>query len=116
MSWTQEERGVRKLEDLAYEAHHIPRRVPVHDIGIDLFIEFAEVGPRLRTKDGSGKMVAVQVKTGRSYVGKNRRRDTHIVFYVDLDHGDYWLRHSLPVFLCLCEPDELGNIQTVYWQ
>lgn len=64
---------------------------PIHqenDIGIDGLIELIDVG------DGSGQLVAVQIKSGDSYLanyGKGFR------IPVDQSHIDYWLSYMVPV-------------------
>ena len=83
----------------------------VHDVGVDMQVEFAGLSRQLRTEDASGELVGMQIKTGRSYVGA-RAAETHISFYIDEKHGYYWLRYSLPMFIVLCDI----NTDKVYWE
>ena len=71
---------------------------PVHeenDIGIDGFIEYVE------DENATGQLIAVQVKTGDSYL--NKSKDTFRL-YVDQDHIDYWNEFVVPVILIFYSP------------
>ena len=80
------------------------REQPVADFGIDAQIEVVD-----RYRKPTGKLIAVQVKTGASYF--RGAGETH-PFYIDEEHLKYWDQHSLPVILILHNPD---NEQTI-WQ
>ena len=80
------------------------REQPVADFGIDAQIEVVD-----RYRKPTGKLIAVQVKTGASYC--RGAGETH-PFYIDEEHLKYWDQHSLPVILILHNPD---NEQTI-WQ
>lgn len=71
------------------------REQPISDVGIDGHIELVTHGK------ARGKLVAVQVKTGDSYL---QRTKEGLVFYGDNKHLDYWLNHSLPVLLVVYTP------------
>lgn len=58
----------------------------------------------------TGQLLGIQIKTGASY--RSECTETAIVFRADADHVDYWLNHSLPVIICLCDPDN----RTICWQ
>jgi hypothetical protein len=73
------------------------------DYGVDLFVETAE-GDR-----PTGRLLAVQVKSGASYVGGGKG---DIVFRADQAHIEYWEGHSLPVIVGLHDP----ATSTTYWQ
>ena len=74
------------------------------DYGLDHHAELIEDG------QASGRLLALQVKAGDSYF--DERDGTDIIFRTDSDHIDYWLNHSLPVAVCLCDLAEAE----VYWQ
>lgn len=67
------------------------------DYGIDAQAEKLD-------SDGAaaGKLIGLQIKSGASYF-KNKGED--FVFYGEPRHKDYWLNHSLPVFLILHNPE-----------
>ncbi len=73
---------------------------PIHqenDIGIDGLIELIDVG------EGSGQLVAVQIKSGDSYLatdGKGFR------IPVDQSHIDYWLSYMVPVVIVGYSPTQ----------
>ena len=50
----------------------------------------------------TGKLIALQIKTGHSYF---RKHGEDYVFHGKQRHLDYWTNHSLPVFLILHDPD-----------
>lgn len=73
------------------------RAQSVSDYGIDAIVE---------AKDGdqpTGKLIALQIKSGTSYFKKRRG---NYVFYGELRHLDYWTMHSLSVFLVLYNPED----------
>ena len=74
------------------------------DYGIDHHAEMIE------EELASGRLLALQVKTGDSYFVE--QDSTGVIFRADSDHIDYWLNHSLPVVICLCD---LAKAE-VYWQ
>lgn len=74
------------IKDLGW----IFREQPIVDMGIDAHIEIAERG------DPTGRILAVQVKTGR---GNFHETDDAYVYYGDETHLEYWAKHSLPVVL-----------------
>lgn len=71
------------------------REQTVSDFGIDAQAEIFEAGK------ATGKLIALQIKTGASYF---RKHGNDYVFYGEQRHLDYWLNHSLPVFLILHDP------------
>ncbi len=75
------------------------------DLGIDGQIEFLEEGTSIST----GKLVAVQVKSGPSYFASVAGECAK--YYADGKHRQYWSRLTLPVILVLHNPD---NGTTVY--
>lgn len=67
----------------------------VSDFGIDTQVEIV--------KDGipTGLLYCLQVKSGKSYI---KETDKNIVFYTQNErHINYWINHSLPVLLVICD-------------
>lgn len=75
------------------------RDQPKHDFGIDAHIETADTSGR-----GSGRNIAVQIKSGSSYI--NRGQESTIVHYTDERHIRYWAGHSLPTLLVVYDPKQ----------
>ena len=72
------------------------REQTVSDFGIDAQSEvFEEEKP-------TGKLIALQIKTGASYF---RPHGSDYIFYGEKRHLEYWLGHSLLIFLVLHDPD-----------
>lgn len=65
------------------------REQPVEDFGVDAQIEFAP------EKHATGRIVAVQIKSGDSYLKPNASGGWY--FYPETKHVNYWNEHSLPV-------------------
>ncbi|MDQ4111085.1 MAG: DUF4365 domain-containing protein [Actinomycetota bacterium] len=96
-SFTERE-GVLQVAKTVNEARCLWREVMAHDVGIDGYIEY--VG-----KDGAtGHQVAVQVKSGDSYVRRNKKGQ--INFIPSERHRNYWERFYIPVILILVDPKE----------
>lgn len=71
---------------------------PVHqetDIGIDGYIELINV------EEASGRLIAVQIKSGETYFST---RDNEFVVAVDQRHLDYWTAYMVPVILVSYNP------------
>jgi hypothetical protein len=101
---TTERKGVNAVESIFLnEFDWLFREQPVSDHGIDAQVEVIEFGKP------TGKLIALQIKTGQSYF---RKRGENYVFYGEQRHLDYWTNHSLPVFLILHDP---GRNLTI-WQ
>lgn len=75
------------------------------DLGIDGHIEVVN-----ENREGTGRLIAVQIKTGDSYFKNNK--DNGYVFYGDNKHLKYWLLHSLPVIIILCD----ARSEVCYWE
>jgi Domain of unknown function (DUF4365) len=73
------------------------REQPTSDFGIDAQAEKLNADGR-----AGGKLIALQIKTGASYF---RSRGDGFVFYGEDRHREYWINHSLPVFLILHNPE-----------
>ena len=103
--------GVHMCGAIFEEHDFIFREEPIADYGIDAIIEAKEGGIP------SGKLIAVQIKSGDSYFLSNN--DDYIVYYVDSKHREYWINHSLPVIIVLYKKDsnecfwEVVNKQTL---
>lgn len=96
--------GVNKAEEIIVnKLGWIFREQPIVDMGIDAQIETVSNGVP------SGKLIALQIKTGNSHF---RIKDDGLIFYGSLSHLEYWLNHSLPVFLIAHLPTE----NETYWQ
>lgn len=70
-----------------------------HDFGIDAHIETVDMNGR-----GSGRNIAVQIKSGSSYIKVDQ--EGNIVHYTDERHIRYWAEHSLPVLLVVYNPEQ----------
>lgn len=90
----------KTLEDFGWAF----REQPTSDFGID-----AQAEKRGSDGTGEGRLIALQVKSGKSYF---RTRGEDYVYYGEARHLDYWLRHSLPVFIILYHPDT----ELMLWQ
>jgi hypothetical protein len=89
-------RGVNAVEAVFLnEFKWVFRDQPVVDYGIDAHVEVVEADRP------TGKLIALQIKTGPSYF---RPHGADYIYYGEKRHLDYWLGHSLPVFLILHDP------------
>ena len=106
-----ERMGVLKCAVLFEENGFVFREQSIVDYGIDAIIESKE-GNR-----PSGKMIAVQIKSGESYF--KEIKDDYVIYRVDEKHKNYWINHSLPVIIVLYSPSrdeciwEIVNKQTL---
>ena len=68
-----------------------------HDFGVDGYIDYV-------TKEGSvsGKFIAVQIKTGKSYLSL---RGTNFWYRDSIPHLNYFLNVPIPVVIILCDPN-----------
>jgi hypothetical protein len=74
----------------------------IADVGIDAQIERVDSGTP------TGKLIAVQIKTGASHFDD---RGSHLVYRGNPDHLDYWTGHSLPVLLVA----HLPKTEETFW-
>jgi len=74
------------------------REQTVTDFGIDAQVEIVEGDKPI------GRLIALQIKSGSSYF--SHKQGTNYRFYGQTEHLEYWLRHSLPVFLVLHNPQD----------
>lgn len=103
-TYAQERLGIAAVQTYAAKRQQIWRETGTGDVGVDGNLEF--VNP-----DGfaTGRMVAVQVKSGRSYFAN--ASDHGWKFYPEAKHRSYWESFPLPVLLVLHDPD--SNLS--YW-
>lgn len=73
------------------------REQTTDDRGIDAHIEIAD------DTSLNGKLVAVQIKSGKSYF--KEKNNTGTIFRFSRKHANYWLNHSLPVIIILFNPE-----------
>ena len=89
--------GVAQCKLLLTRQGFLFREQPTHDYGIDAQIETLDPSGY-----ASGKLIALQIKTGESYF-KEISGD-RVIYRGTSVHRGYWLRHSLPVVLVLYHP------------
>lgn len=73
---------------------------PVHqetDVGIDGYIELVNV------EEASGRLIAVQIKSGNSYFSEQNHE---FVVSVDQRHLDYWESYMVPIVLICYSPSQ----------
>lgn len=92
-----EREGVSAVQSIVYkELRWIFREQKVDDFGIDAEIEVAD------KKYPTGKMIAVQIKSGSSYFESESKEN--VTFRFEEQHRKYWLKHTLPVIVLLYNP------------
>lgn len=97
-------RGINAFENFVLnKLKWIFREQPITDIGIDAYIEQVING------DSTGKLIAVQVKTGIGNVSINK--DANFDYYMSIVHYNYWLSYPIPVIIVLYNPDD----EKLYW-
>ncbi len=87
--------GVGLVKTIISGMGHIFRELPTQDHGIDGEIELID-GDK-----ATGRLVAVQIKTGQSYLKNDQ--GGKFVQSIRARHYEYWVDHSLPVILVLCD-------------
>lgn len=93
------------LNQLAFETlGMLFREQTVHDYGVDAHVELVEDGRP------TGRLLGIQIKTGLSFFAEEDG-DSY-VYRSDDDHVQYWIHHSLPVILTICDPSS----RSVHWQ
>ena len=93
----QEDHGLIRVHEASVAMHAAWRPTPCHDIGIDGQIEFLE------HQSSTGKLVAVQVKSGPSFFTHVDGND--FKYYPSAKHVLYWRALNIPVLLVLHNPD-----------
>lgn len=76
-----------------------------NDLGIDGHIEIVDK----KTRESTGRLIALQIKSGDSYL--KHENESGYFFYGKAKHLRYWLQHSLPVIIVLCDTKK----DTCYW-
>lgn len=94
-----ERMGVSHCEKVLAKQGIIFREQPTSDYGIDAQIELKDS----QSGSPSGKLVAVQIKSGPSYFSEVS--DNNIIYRGDMQHYEYWMNHSLPVIIVLYNSD-----------
>jgi len=81
------------------------RETTSSDIGIDGEIE-------IRNKDltSHGRIISVQIKCGQSFL--EEKSSSGYIFRGAMKHLRYWLEHTTPVIVILCDPDT----EICYWE
>lgn len=105
-NWKLEEIGNLAVQKAAIDNGFIYRDQTKHDFGIDLHFELTD-----NRGDATGRLIAVQVKTGESYF-TSPNEDKGWWYYISDRHKNYWLNHSLPVVLALHNEASRQS----YWQ
>lgn len=99
----QERKGVNRFASAIVDLGLIWRETPNSDVGIDGQIEFVDIDGR-----ATGLMVAVQVKSGDSYV---KGDGAALVYYPSKKHANYWREFPVPILLVVHDP----GTKTLYW-
>lgn len=100
------DKGVRMVDQIiSDDLRWIFRDLRKADLGIDAQIEL--ISPEKR---GTGRLIAAQIKCGPSYF--KERTESGFVFRGKSKHLRYWIEHSLPIMVILCDPVD-GKC---YWQ
>ena len=99
-----EDLGVALAMKLFVKLGYVFRVQSVRDFGIDAHAELIE------NEKSTGRLLAIQLKSGTSYFAETT--EDAFVFRTDAKHVEYWLNHSLPVLICLCDVDQ----DMIYWE
>lgn len=94
-----EDLGISYVHGIVAQMGFFFREQPKHDFGIDAHLEISD-----DTGKGSGRLVGLQIKSGKSYI--RRTSGGSIAYYADKRHIIYWAEHSLPVVLIVYSPNE----------
>jgi len=100
----QERKGIIAFSGLVNDIRCVWRETPNADVGIDGQVEFLNSEGRC-----TGQIVAVQVKSGPSYL-KSGDED-EIVHYPGEKHRNYWANFPIPVILVIYDPSK----NTAHW-
>lgn len=99
------EKGVRMVSNaIEDELRWIFRPNIKTDIGIDGEIEIIK-----DDRKGTGKLIAVQIKCGMSFF--EEQNEEGYIFRCRPSTMNYWLSLSIPVILCLCNP----QTKKIFW-
>ncbi|WKA31334.1 DUF4365 domain-containing protein [Bradyrhizobium roseum] len=98
-------KGRRMVETQVHEAlGWLFRDVSRDDLGIDGLVEVVDPN-----RESRGRTFAVQIKCGHSFFSEETSEG--YIYRGSFNHLNYWLEHSLPVVLVLCNPDS----RICYW-
>jgi len=108
----QELLGVFKVALMLTEIGLIFRPTSNTDVGIDGQIEYVN-----SAGEATGKIVAVQIKSGDSYLKENKADINNWTFYSDEKHKAYWEMYPIPVILLVYSPnnDKIFFIDARYY-
>ena len=112
MQWpktkTTGKEGVLYVMQVVNDSGHIFREIHLEDdTGLDGVIEFVD------DCKVTGRLLAVQVKSGDSYLASSEDK---FVVSIDQDHLNYWQHYDLPVVLvCYSPSKKLAAWQDVKW-
>jgi hypothetical protein len=96
------DQGMRMVDRvISEELSWIFRDQARKDFGIDALIELVHGDRRV-----SGRLIAAQIKCGKSWFSEPTADSAGWVYRGEVRHLNYWLGHSLPVILILCDPDD----------
>jgi len=90
----KERAGVNRFASEISDLGLIWRETSNSDVGIDGQVEFVD-----SSGVATGLVVAVQVKSGGSYLGGDEHS---IFFYPSPKHSNYWREFPVPVLLAAC--------------
>ncbi|HZG74197.1 MAG TPA: DUF4365 domain-containing protein, partial [Chondromyces sp.] len=93
----------RVLDDIKW----LFRDQPKFDTGVDAHIEVRDV-----MRNATGRLIGVQIKSGKSFFAQSKDKGHHFIFYGELKHYKYWLTQSLPIIITLVNPVN----KECYWQ
>lgn len=93
-----ERTGVHKVALVLSEMGLIFRETSNSDTGVDGQIEEVD-----ENNNATGRIMAVQIKSGSSYLHEN---GTNWTFYVDEAHKNYWRLFPIPVMLLVYNPND----------
>ena len=108
----QELLGVFKVALMLTELGFIFRQTSNTDVGIDGQIEYVN-----STCEATGKIAAVQIKSGDSYLKESKTDKNNWTFYPDEKHKAYWEMYPIPVILLVYSPsnDKIFFIDARYY-
>lgn len=95
----QERIGVYKVGLKITELGLIFRETLNSDVGIDGQIEYVN-----SRGEATGKIIAVQIKSGDSYLNESKSDKNNWTFYPDEKHKAYWEMYPIPVILLVYSP------------
>jgi hypothetical protein len=100
------DKGVRLVDGIVSdELKWILRDLRKDDIGIDGQIEIVD-----KKRGATGRLLAVQIKCGDTYFSEEFEEG--YIYRGEIKHLHYWLEHSLPVIVVICD----AHMGICYWQ